>query len=167
MSFLKSIFGGGGKAKTELFTPPPPPSDEDIAQAELALNIKFPQSFISFMRESRPMHLPICARFYWIGTVGQGAENIIAANSQEHVEASSPLPHFLVAFYDDGMGNQVCFDTRSRSENGEYCIVFWDHELGADENLEAAQGQSPNHERAGIIAFSFPDWLKIACKIPT
>jgi hypothetical protein len=70
------------------------------------------------------------------------------------------LPPLLVAFYNDGMGNQVCFDTRHTSDDGEYPIVFWDHELGADENLEASARVSRHPESAGIIASSFLDWLK-------
>ena len=161
MSFLSNIFGGGGKAKTEPFTPLPRPSDEAIVRAETALSIRFPSSFVSFMRETRTMRLPVCARFYWIGDESLGTENIIAANRQEHEETSSSLPHFLVAFYNDGMGNQVCFDTRHRSDDGEYPIVFWDHELGTDENLEASSQASEHPESAGVIAPSFPVWLKI------
>ena len=166
MSFLKNIFGGG-QPKTELFTPPAPPSIEAVAEAELALNIKFPRSFMAFMQQAHPMQLPPCAGFYWIKPSNGNVEDIITANRREHGEASSPLPDFLVAFYNDGMGNQVCFDTRNRSESGEYSIVFWDHELRADENLVAAQHRSSNHETTGIIAISFHEWLKIACKIPT
>lgn len=163
MSFLKNFFGGGGKSKTELFTPPPPPSEEAITQAESALKIKFPQSFISLLRKSRPMQLPLCAEFYWIGPEGLGMRNIIAVNRQERRESSSPLPDFLVAFYNDGMGNQVCFDKRHQIEIGEYHIVFWDHELGADENLEASEHKAKNHESAGRIAQSFPDWFEFVC----
>lgn len=159
MSFLKSLFGGGGKPKTELFTPPPPPTADTIARAESDLSISFPASFVSFMRESRPMELPPCAEFYWVGEESLGAGHIVAANRREHEEAGSPLPHFLVAFYNDGMGNQVCFDTR-RSEGGEYPIVFWDHELDAEENLAASGRHAETRESAGLVATSFPEWLK-------
>ena len=106
MSFLNSLFGGGGKAKTELFTPPPPPRDEAVTHAETALGIRFPSSFISFMRESRAMQLPLCARFYWIGQESLGTSNIVAANRREREESASPLPSFLVAFYNDGMATK-------------------------------------------------------------
>ncbi|MEY4385707.1 MAG: cell-wall, partial [Verrucomicrobiota bacterium] len=89
-----------------------------------------------------------------------GADNIIAANHRERLVSSSPLPHFLVAFYNDGMGNQVCFDTRSRSADEEYPVVFWDHELGTDENIDASRRASASRESAGVIASSFSDWLK-------
>jgi len=160
MSIFKKIFGGGGKPKTELFAPPSPPSKEAIAIAEMSLKIKFPQSFIAFLQSSRQMNLPICARFYWVGEENLGERNILLANQQERVASASPLPEFLVAFYNDGMGNQVCFDTRCRSEDGEYAIVLWDHEHEADENLKASERPSANSESAGVIALSFSDWLK-------
>ena len=109
------------------------------------------------------MQLPLCAKFYWIGTDSMGMGNIISANRQERLESSSPLPDFLVAFYNDGMGNHVCFDTRRRTESGEHPIVFWDHELEADENLAASEHEAENRESAGRIAQSFPDWLKHIC----
>jgi hypothetical protein len=161
MSIFIKIFGGGGKPKTELFVPPPPPSKEAIAVAETSLKIRFPQSFITFMQSSRQMNLPACARFYWVGEENLGERNILFANRQEHMASASPLPEFLVAFYNDGMGNQVCFDTRSHSEDGEYSIVFWDHELEASENLKASEHLSANPESAGVIAPSFFDWLKL------
>jgi hypothetical protein len=160
MSFLKSLFGGGGKAKTELFTPPPPPPDEAVTRAETVLGIRFPGTFISFMRESCSMQLPLCAEFYWIGDESLGTSNIVTANRREREESASPLPAVLVAFYNDGMGNQVCFDSRHRSEDGEYPIVFWDHELGSEENLDAVERASASSESAGIIASTFPDWLR-------
>jgi hypothetical protein len=112
------------------------------------------------MRESRAMQLPLCARFYWIGDESLGSSNIVAANWREREKSASPMPSFLVAFYNDGMGNQVCFDTRRRPDGGEYPIVFWDHELGTEENLAFTEQVSESPESAGIIASSFPDWLK-------
>jgi len=106
------------------------------------------------------MQLPLCARFYWIGEESLGDDHIVAANRREHEDASSPLPRFLVAFYNDGMGNQVCFDTRRPSDDEEYPIVFWDHELGTDENLSASEKASGHPGSAGLIGASFPEWLK-------
>jgi hypothetical protein len=156
MSFLKSLFGGVGKPKTESFMPPAPPTADAVASAESVLGIRFPVSFVSFMQESRPMELPLCAEFYWVGADSLGSRHIVAANLREREDV---LPHFLVAFYNDGMGNRVCFDTR-RSEGGEYPIVYWDHELEAEENLAASGHAAVNFESAGVVAASFPEWLK-------
>lgn len=160
MSFLRKMFRGMGKPRTELFKPPAPPSQAGIAEAEKALNLIMPPSFTRFMSTIREMRLPLCARFYWIGTAGStGTDDIVRANQVEHEESSSPLPSFLVAFYNDGMGNQVCFDTRTRSKDGEYPVVFWDHELGLHENLEACTRATESFESAGVVAASFPEWL--------
>jgi len=42
------------------------------------------------------------------------------------------------------MGDQVCFDTRIHDENGEYPIVFWDHEKSQKENLDQLETIAPN-----------------------
>ncbi len=161
MGLLSKIFGGSGKPRTELFTAPPPPSQTAVAEAEKALELTFPASFRQFLSTTPQMHLPRCARFYWVGTAGSdGSEDIVRANRVEHEDASSPLPDFLVAFYSDGMGNQVCFDTRTRSETGEYPVVFWDHELDSQENLQASARRAEGFERAGIVAPSFSEWLR-------
>jgi SMI1-KNR4 cell-wall len=161
MGFLSKIFGGSGKPRTELFKAPPPPTAAAVAEGERTLNLTFPTSFTHFMSTCREMHLPLCARFYWVGTAGDpGTDDIVRANRVEHEESSSPLPGFLVAFYNDGMGNQICFDTRSRSEAGEYPVVFWDHELDSQENLEASGRSAESFERAGEVATSFPDCLR-------
>ena len=158
MGILSKIFGAGGKPRTELFKAPPPPSQTAVAEAEKALNLTFPTSFTHFMRASGDMELPPCARFCWVGTAG--TDNIVSANRVEHEESSSPLPPFFVAFYNDGMGNQLCFDTRSRTEAGEYPVVFWDHELCPQENLEASARAAEDFESAGVVAPSFAEWLK-------
>ena len=158
MGILSKLLGAGGKQKTELFKAPPPPSQTAVAEAEKALNLTFPTSFKQFMSTCGDMELSLCARFYWVGTAG--TDNIVSANKVEHEESSSPLPPFLVAFYNDGMGNQLCFDTRIRTEAGEYPVVFWDHELDPQENLEASARAAGNFESTGIVAPTFPGWLK-------
>jgi hypothetical protein len=152
MSFLKNLFTVG-KSPLEKFTPPPPPSDQSIALAEAVLAIKFPASFISIMREARPMHVPVNAGFYFVSD----REGITAANQFEHARGS--LPDFMVTFYGDGMSNHLCFDTRRRFPDGEYPIVYWDHELTPKENLAASEHAAGNSESAGIVAFSFSEWL--------
>jgi hypothetical protein len=157
MGILSKIFGASTKPRTELFKAPPPPKETAVEEAEKALNLTFPTSFTRFMRASGDMELPLCARFYWVGSAG--TDNIVSANKVEHEGSSSPLPLFLVAFYNDGMGNQLCFDTRTRTEGGEYPVVFWDHELDPQENLEASSRAAESFESAGVVAPSFPEWL--------
>ena len=59
------------------------------------------------------------------------------------------MPEYLVAFHNNGCGDQLCFDTRAADLHGEYPIVFWDHELTTEENL---RDLSP-------VAESFAEWL--------
>ena len=160
MSFLSRFFTSHSKVKTELFKTPPPPTDAEIRNAEISLKLKFPDTFIAFMRNSRELNLPLCAQFYWVGDDSLGTVNIVSANFAERNASGSRAPDFFVAFYNDGMGNQVCFDTRRPNSNGEYPIVFWDHELDADENLAKSDRPAINRENVGCIANSFPDWWK-------
>src|SRR3954451_12279906 len=134
MGLLNKIFRGSKKPKTELFIAPPAPSQSAVAAAEIALKLTLPASFKEFLSTTRQIQLPRCAHFYWVKSAGNGSEHIVALNRVEHEQASSALPDFLVAFYNDGKGNQVCFDTRARSETGEYPVVLWDHELNSGEN---------------------------------
>jgi hypothetical protein len=163
MGILSKLFGAGGKPRTELFKAPAPPSQTALAEAEKMLNLTFPAGFTQFMSTCGQLQLPPCARFYWVGT--DGKDNIVVANQVEHEDSTCSLPPFLVAFYNDGMGNQVCFDTRARNDTGEYRIVFWDHELDQRENLEACDREAENLESSGIVAPSFTEWLsKLRCR---
>lgn len=65
-------------------------------------------------------------------------------------------PKFLVAFADDGSGNEWCFDTRA-AVKGEYPILFWDHE----DPPQVSELETPE------AVTSFDEWLKgmIATKL--
>ena len=67
----------------------------------------------------------------------------------ERHEVTTPLPEFLITFHNNGSGDQLCFDTRHPNPDGEYPIVFWDHELTPEENLE----------NLDVVADSFAEWL--------
>lgn len=124
----------------------PPPSAEQIAAAEALLGCKFPPSFLTFLARAGSYQMPFWET-YWIGPCDR--QDIVETNRQEHQEASSPLPPYLVAFFNNGMGDQVCFDTRTVDAKGEYPIVFWDHELSPEENLNRLEQIAPN----------FAEWL--------
>jgi hypothetical protein len=53
------------------------------------------------------------------------------------------MPENLFAFGGDEYGNQYCFDKTDKDENGEYSVVFWNHETG---------------QYSGVYA-NFIDWL--------
>ena len=131
----------------------PAPTPEQITNAETKLGIKFPPSFLIFLEKAGTYQLPYWET-YWVGNASLGFRNIIAANMSEREETESSLPLFLVAFQNNGCGDQICFDVRNRNEHGEYPIVLWDHELGPEENLRELE----------ILADSFAEWLEAEVK---
>jgi putative acetyltransferase len=143
----------------ELWRPPPVPTPDQIADAQSRLGIRFPGSYLIFLRAGRPMTLSDCAGFHWPGDASLGSRHIVEANRWLHKECGSPSPEYLVTFYNDGFGNEVCFDTRKPGPDGEYPIVFWDHELGAQGNLEHCEKPAASSVNAGVIASGFTDWF--------
>jgi hypothetical protein len=124
----------------------PPPSADLIAAAETKLSCKFPPSFLKFLAVAGSYQLSFWET-YWVGPCDR--DDIVEMNRQEREEASSPLPSYLVAFFNNGMGDQICFDTRTIDDNREYPIVFWNHELSQEENLKQLEQIAPN----------FAEWL--------
>ncbi len=123
-----------------------PPSSDQIANAEAQLGCEFPPSFLRFLAEAGPYQLPFWEP-YWVGPCER--EDIVEANLSERHDAYSPLPPFLVSFFNNGMGDHLCFDTRTISEDREYPIVFWDHEVSQKENLDQLE----------TVASTFAEWL--------
>jgi len=121
------------------------PTTEELAHAESYLGAPLPPTFKVFLASAGSYKLPYWETF-WVGDDSLGYRNIIEANRSEREDAEPALPPFLITFHNNGMGDQLCFDTRFRALNGEYPIVFWDHELPAD--------QDPN-----VVADSFAHWL--------
>lgn len=159
MRFLSKLFSGVDNAKAVTLTPPAV-AEGAIVRAEAELRISLPTSFRNLLRTPPPLPAELCARLYWVGEDNETMDDIVAANRQEHEEAGSPLPAFLIAFAHDGMGNQICFDTRHPTADGEYPVVFWDHEQESEENLKLSELPAKNRESAGIISPSFAAWLK-------
>ncbi len=159
MNFLRKFFSGSGQTKAAMVTPLTVAEDA-IERAEAELKTSLPTSFRKLLRTPPPLPADLCARLYWVGEDNETMDDIVAANRQEHEEAGSPLPAFLIAFAHDGMGNQICFDTRHMAADGEYPVVFWDHELESEENLKLSEQPAKNRESAGMISPSFAAWLK-------
>lgn len=124
----------------------PAPTVEQIADAEAKLGITFPPSFRVFLDQGGSYQLPFWET-YWVGDRKLGAREIVRANKRLRKELE--LPEFLVAFHDNGGGDQLCFDTRKRDKNGEHPIVYWAHECSVEENLEDLE----------IVARNFAAWL--------
>jgi len=104
---------------------------------------------------------------YWIGGPEMQRRNLLIANEIEREHDESPLPRFLIAFCDDGNGDQYCFDTRlNRHATGDagldadhdtvntdpdaYPVVLWDRD----------QGQQQIADGLYVVAGSFMEWLK-------
>ena len=121
------------------------PTTEELARAESYLGAPLPPAFKVFLAHAGSCQLPYWETF-WVGDDSLGYRNIIEANRSEREDAQPALPAFLITFHNNGMGDQLCFDTRFPAPTGEYPIVFWDHELPADQHLD-------------VVADSFADWL--------
>ncbi len=124
----------------------PAPSAEMINDAETKLGFKFPPSFLIFLEQAGSYQLPFWEP-YWVGPCER--RDIVEANLFERKESSSPLPSYLVSFFNNGIGDQFCFDTRKSDFNGEYPIVFWDHEISSEENLAELE----------VVDSNFAEWL--------
>jgi hypothetical protein len=126
----------------------PAPTQAQIRDAEAKLGFKFPPTFLTFLENAGSYCMSYWETF-WVGDDSLGGRNIVKANISEREDATSALPAFLIAFHNDGCGDQFCFDTRRSDQDGEYPIVFWDHELSAENNL---LDLFP-------VAHNFADWL--------
>ncbi|MBW3601032.1 MAG: SMI1/KNR4 family protein, partial [Planctomycetes bacterium] len=106
-----------------------PPTDQEISDAEQALGIRFPKDFVQFHRECDGYRLPFWEIFDLTGKP-KSATHMIGANlsNRRAPPKGISLPERLVAFYSDGGGNLLCFDTAQRDSRGNYAIVLWDHE---------------------------------------
>lgn len=174
MTFVTEIQGA-----TE---PVPAPTDEMIAEAEAALKRKLPPSYIAFMQRAGSVLLPEWD-LYWVGGPELTAlRNLVIANEIEREHDESPLPPFLIAFCDDGNGDQYCFDTRTKTLAGsdqsieieelfgvgdtsplnpddphEYPVVLWDREKGLSQVRDGLY----------VVSTNFIDWLKNEVKSST
>ncbi len=114
------------------------PRENTQEETERRLRFKLPPSYCRFLsaEPGSSSSLP--------------AGDMLKENLEARQATNAPgfyLPEFLVAFYQDGSGNQYCFDTREASEEGEYQIVFWDHELTTEEKLQKLTVTEPTFEK--------------------
>jgi len=135
----------------------PKPSAEQVAAAEDALGCRLPPSYVRFLRSCHAGTLRFWST-YWVGSEprrsGQ-SQNIVRENEKLRAP-SGPWPgwpRFLVAFQTDSGGNLNCFDSRGATDDGEWPIVFWDHELPAEDNVADLDDQAHSHR-------TFAAWLE-------
>ena len=145
----------------------PPPTDLQVVEVESALERSLPPSYVSFMQRAGKILLQDWD-LYWIGDADMSRRNLLIANEIEREHDESPLPKFLIAFCDDGNGDQYCFDTRHKrhataGEGGidvdrdrvnadpdAYPVVLWDRD----------HGQQQIEDGLYVVAGNFMDWLK-------
>ncbi len=119
-------------------------SDQDIADTECEIGIRFPASYKAFLRVfgwARIYHDPI----YGIGPSCPRPYALVEHVVLERTECEPNIPHQLVPVLNDGAGNHYCLDT-SRFHGDECPVVFWDHEHwdGSDQSPEEV---SPSFDR--------------------
>jgi hypothetical protein len=124
---------------------PAPATADELAAAEQALGRELPESYRWFQLEfGHVPHGPV--EVYSVRTPGPSESNIVGINLDERRDAYPRLPAHLIAFSDSGGGDLPCFDSSVR-QDGEYPVVWWDH--------EGDEGQRPEREAA-----SFLEWLE-------
>lgn len=146
--------------------PSPAPTADQVAEVERALGRPLPPNYIAFMQRAGEVLLQDWD-LYWIGGPEMARRNLLIANEIEREHDECPLPTFLIAFCDDGNGDQYCFDTRlKRHATGDagldanhdtvntdpnvYPVVLWDRD----------QGQQQLQDGLYVVAGSFVEWLK-------
>lgn len=120
-------------------------SDAEIHDAERILGVVLSGSYRHFLRDfgwGGVAHLEI----FGLGSDAPHYLDLINMTLRERREMDPALPNCLVPLMNDGAGNHYCLDTRHMRQ-GECSVVFWDHELGKN------QQPSP-------IADSFDLWLR-------
>lgn len=113
-------------------------SEEEILAAERQLEVEFPESFHSFLRE-----------FGWGGVghheligLGKGVPldlDLIKVTQDERSRYRPHIPPYLVPLLNDGYGNHFCLDTRHITGN-DCPVVFWNHELDESQEPELEAG---------------------------
>ncbi len=124
----------------------PKPSMEEVRDAEIKLGIEFPASYKSFLQSASNLTLKY-EEFLWLGV---NSRDLVEINLQERVmDGGLALPDFFVAFWVDGYGTRVCFDTRHPSTDGEFPIVEWEAYMMPDRDLDDVEAFEQD----------FPSWL--------
>jgi len=122
-----------------------PATTDEVAAAQEALGVRFPESYVWFQLEfGRVPNGPL--DIYTVRPTDPEQRNIVGINVDERTNAWPPLPVHLIAFSDSGGGDLLCFDT-SALRDRECPVVWWDHEL--DDTQQPMQAAS-----------SFLEWIE-------
>ncbi len=119
---------------------------KEIADCEQSLGVRFVGSFADYLTTFGWLSIG-SEELYGLGADAEPWRRLKDVTLSERTEMYPPLPPYLVIFYNDGLGNQYCLDTRA-TVDAEHRIVFWNHELGPDQTPE-------------LICGSFAEWLRL------
>ena len=116
--------------------------EQAVLQAESALGVLFPPQYRRFL-----------ARF---GSGFVSSEEFIGLGGPRHLDVAwltielrsrkKDFPKSLIPIRADGFGNYDCLDSNNPTSDGEFPVVVWVHDGGANQ-----------HHR--ILAPSFDDWF--------
>ncbi len=130
-------------ASLEVVEPHGPASADMIKAAEKQLGTQFSPQYCAFLST--------------FGGGAIGSEDFIGLGGPPHLDIrritlrlrqkNSPLPTRLLPLRGDGFGNYDCLDTKQPTFDGEYAVVQWNHEAGADQTCE-------------LLAESFDGWFE-------
>ena len=117
-------------------------SSNEIDNAQELLNIPLQGSYRLFLQEFGWLDTGVI-EIYGLGSDVPKHLNLVDITRSERTEMHPPLLHHLIPVMNDGSGNLYCIDSRPK---GIGAIVFWDHDLNADQEPE-------------FVALSFEKWL--------
>jgi len=104
----------------------------EIERAEAMLGTKFSESYRLFLQDygwGRFAHQEL----YGLGSDVPPHLDLIRNTEAERNQMHPAMLLSLVPLLNDGAGNHYCLDVR-KMRDSECPIVFWDHELGEDQN---------------------------------
>jgi hypothetical protein len=120
--------------------------EDEISKAESELGVKFPTSYKEFIKALGTSGWP--EFIYGLGKNILPGSSVVWTTQRERHDVEPAMPHNLIPISPDGWGNHYCLDTNQFV--GDECpVVFWNHELG--------QNQEPE-----FVNTDFLEWLEAA-----
>lgn len=103
-----------------------PPTEEEIKIAQRILQLRFPASYLAYLRKAGWMHVG-ADTVYGLGPDCTKATNVVDISTFERVDAYPPMYSRFVPLMADGFGNHDCLNTEL-AKDGDAPVVFWQHD---------------------------------------
>jgi hypothetical protein len=110
-------------------------SSQQVADLAITLGVRFPKSYVAFLRKYGWADLEYL-QLYGHGDDVPKQLNLVDNTTNRRQQAASPLPPHLIPVITDAAGNAYCLDCQTLDRNEECPVVFWEHDLGADQTPE-------------------------------